>query len=371
MVISRHHDRITSMEIARMAGVGVGTVSRVLNHAPNVSRAMRERVTKIIDATGYRPCSAARMLSRSHYGTIGLVSEIEVGDTFYGLSLQSSMSQSLTQEDLRLALAFLPIDAVAAELARLPILRTHSVDGVVLDLHRFAGDLVATAAQLRLPYVLVNPSGEHKCNAIVPDDQGVAAQATAHLLQRGHRRIAYLPTDAGVTHSSQPKRLQGYLGAMAQAGLVPLPWAADPLPAADFETGIRERVERWTRDHGCTAIVIYNSVCTAMVVRCCYELAMPVPAVLSLISCDYEPTLDQLPVPVTHLKLDRRQMGEAAVEMILARMQQPGRDLPSQIAHGELHELSSVRTLRGKSETGRAGPEHPAAELAAGQVAAG
>jgi len=60
------NSKTTCIDVARMAGVGVGTVSRVINHPERVSQKLRDRVMRVVQATGYRPSSAAQMLADTY-----------------------------------------------------------------------------------------------------------------------------------------------------------------------------------------------------------------------------------------------------------------------------------------------------------------
>jgi len=80
-----------------MAGVGVGTVSRVLNSPEKVSPKLRERVLQVIAATNYRPSSAARTLGHRQFQTIGVISEIEHARTYCFASLVQGVAHALME----------------------------------------------------------------------------------------------------------------------------------------------------------------------------------------------------------------------------------------------------------------------------------
>ena len=90
--------RPSMFEVAKMAGVSHQTVSRVINHSPDVSDATREKVQKAIDALGYRPSNSARALASHRSRTIGLVAG---GQRFYGpISAISSIEAMARQHGL-------------------------------------------------------------------------------------------------------------------------------------------------------------------------------------------------------------------------------------------------------------------------------
>ena len=73
--------RPSMFEVAKLAGVSHQTVSRVINHSPDVSDATREKVQRAIDQLGYRPSNSARALASHRSRTIGLIAG---GQHFYG-----------------------------------------------------------------------------------------------------------------------------------------------------------------------------------------------------------------------------------------------------------------------------------------------
>lgn len=90
--------RPSMFEVAKMAGVSHQTVSRVVNHSPDVSDATREKVLKAIDALGYRPSNSARALASHRSRTIGLIAG---GQRFYGpISAISSIEAMARQHGL-------------------------------------------------------------------------------------------------------------------------------------------------------------------------------------------------------------------------------------------------------------------------------
>jgi len=342
--VGSRRGHMTCRGVARLAGVGTGSVSRVLNGAPNVSPEIRERVLSVVRATNYRRCSAAGMLSRQRYETIGVITEREHEESFYGTSIFLGISRALTQHKLKLAMSMVHVGITPAELQEIPLLQEQSVDGLIVDLDRFGGDLEEALLPLGIPYVLVNPNGIRPYNTIMPNDVAVAANATNYLLGKGHRRIVYLPITDHAVHSSQFDRMRGYFDTLTGAGENAMPWWSERIPKADdLSAGLRPRIKKWLTEDGATAILAYNAVWAARAFRVCYELGVRIPQEVSLMSCDYAPILEKLPVPVTSVCLDREEMGCLAVEMLLKRIED-GADVPTRLTTGGLREMDSVAT---------------------------
>jgi LacI family transcriptional regulator len=201
--------------VAARAGVGVGTVSRVLNDAPGVAQATRERVRAVMDELGYRPSATARNLSLGRTQTLGVIapfftspSVVErlrgiddvVGRSPYDLTLFNIETRDQRRAALR------------------RFARRDRVDGVLII------SLPLTPAEIRglnrdaLPAVCVDVA-----NAILPhvaiDDVGGGAMAARHLLEAGHRHIAFVGDveENPFGFASSERRLQGFRAALDAA----------------------------------------------------------------------------------------------------------------------------------------------------------
>jgi LacI family transcriptional regulator len=203
--------------VAARAGVGVGTVSRVLNDAPGVAQATRERVRAVMDELGYRPSATARNLSLGRTQTLGVIapfftspSVVErlrgiddvVGRSPYDLTLFNIETRDQRRAALR------------------RFARRDRVDGVLII------SLPLTPAEIRalnrdgLPAVCVDVA-----NAILPhvaiDDVGGGAMAARHLLEAGHRHIAFVGDveENPFGFASSERRLQGFRAALDAAAV--------------------------------------------------------------------------------------------------------------------------------------------------------
>jgi DNA-binding LacI/PurR family transcriptional regulator len=339
-------NKITSVEVARLAGVAHATVSRVVNNPGIVSSDTREKVLKAIRATGYKPSSSARMLVRQKHETVGLIFEREHIKTYYGSCLIEGVSETLAATGQRLAMAMVNWHSRVEEIENLPLLRTVSVDGLILDIHALEGDQDAVVARLGLPYININPSGYRPYNTIMPDDVLVARNATHYLIERGHRKIAYIPGPGTVTHSSQANRMKGYAEAMVKAGLSPIPLWDKPLEKEEYPVeDYLSRTRLFKEKYACTAMVAYDATEAPRILYAGYQLGLRIPQDFSLVACDYDPVIRVLPVEITCFHFDRTAMGKRAVQMLDQRIKTSGEDIPSICLDSTLIEGKSVVPL--------------------------
>ncbi|MFI0371159.1 LacI family transcriptional regulator [Actinomadura sp. KC06] len=211
--------RPTLEEVATRAGVGRGTVSRVINGSPRVSPRARDAVLKAIEELGYVPNRAARTLVTRRTDTVALVvaeSDQRLFDEPYFAGIIRGIGNGLADTGLQLLLA---LARSPAEYGRLEdYLTTQHVDGVLLTSLHAEDPLPAKLEANGVPTVLGGrPPGLSPVSYVDVDNRSGAREAVAHLVAAGRRRIATIagPQDMGVGID----RLAGYRDALAAAGL--------------------------------------------------------------------------------------------------------------------------------------------------------
>jgi DNA-binding LacI/PurR family transcriptional regulator len=213
--------RATIADVAAASRVGVGTVSRVINGAPGVREATRDRVVAAIGELGYRPSHLAAALSRGTPRTVAIV--------------LPHLTRPSSVERLAGALAVLAryeYDTIVCNIdtpaQRDHVLATlvarHRADGVIVVSLPLSPAQLAAFRQAALPLAAVDVATRGVPHTIIDDVAG-GRLATDHLLELGHRRIGFigdrmqraLSTALGFTASA--RRLVGYRQALAAAGV--------------------------------------------------------------------------------------------------------------------------------------------------------
>lgn len=215
--------KATIIDIARQAGVGVGTASRALNGAPDVSPATRERVLAAAAALNYHPSAVARRLQGQRTGVIAYMPEMgdhPTGDMQFK-DFIAVLALSCARHDLDLLIHPLRSDTdYRADFAQL--VRGRRADGLILADARVADERVAYLAAEGLPFVVF---GRTEAPAPYPyvdlDSEAGTRAAVSHLIARGHRAIAYLGMPVAYTFTHH--RYQGYVQALSAAGIAPDP----------------------------------------------------------------------------------------------------------------------------------------------------
>jgi DNA-binding LacI/PurR family transcriptional regulator len=213
--------RATIADVAAEAGVGVGTVSRVLNGGANVREATRSKVLEVMERLGYRPSHLAAALSRGTPRTVAVVvpfltrpsvvvrlaGALAVFDDC-GYDAVVCNVETPQQRDRHLA----------ALVAR------HRADGVVVVSLRLAEQHLISFDQARVPLVMVDAEAPGVPRTVIDDIAG-GRLATEHLLSLGHRRIGFVGdfitdgVDMDLVFVSSRRRLGGYRRALRAAGI--------------------------------------------------------------------------------------------------------------------------------------------------------
>jgi len=206
----------TIADVARRAGVGVGTVSRVLNEG-QVSQATRTRVLAAMDELAYRPQASARALASGATGTLGMVIPFFTHPSAVERVRGVLAAMAATDHELVLCNVADPAQRDAYLGRRAPLDRT---DGLLVVSLSPRDDEAEAFLRAGFPVVLVD-AHHARLPRIVTDDRLGGALATRHLIELGHERIAFVgdTSDPRYGFVASRLRLEGYRHALEAAGL--------------------------------------------------------------------------------------------------------------------------------------------------------
>ncbi|MEO0564621.1 MAG: LacI family DNA-binding transcriptional regulator, partial [Chloroflexota bacterium] len=181
--------RVTSIDVARRAGVSQSTVSRVFSPSANVSDDKRERVLAAAAELGYTPNAIARSLSRQQTDIIGLVMA-DLTSPFYPYVLDKFLTR--LQGMGKQVLLFTVSDAENLDDV-LPLIMQHRVDALVITSATLSSEMTAACVRMGIPVILFNRYVRGGDVSSVCCDNYVAGRDVADLLlDSGHQRLAYI-----------------------------------------------------------------------------------------------------------------------------------------------------------------------------------
>lgn len=335
--------RPTLDEVAARAGVGRGTVSRVVNGSAQVSPQAREAVQRAIDELGYVPNRAARALVTRRTDSVALVvSESEervFGEPFFaGVVRGISAELATTPLQLWLAMAQRPAERQRVE----HHLTTQHVDGVMLLSLHGADPLPAMLGERGLPTVL----GGRTVSAIAPhwpvrwvdsDNEGGARTAVEYLIASGRQRIAHVAGTQDMAVGIE--RLAGYRAALAAAGRPVHPFDVE---AGDFseESGAVATRALLERVPDLDAIFVGSDVMALGTLRALRQAGCRIPDDIAVVGFDDAWVAKQADPPLTTVHQPVESMGRAMARLLFDLIN--GEDVPDVLLQTHLVHRASA-----------------------------
>jgi LacI family transcriptional regulator len=281
--------RATIDDVAELAGVSIKTVSRVVNHEPNVRESTREKVEKAIAKLNYRPNPSARNLASHRSRLIGLVYDdpgaYSVPSAGYVIRMQQGVLRACHSAHFELLIH--PCNYrnkdVGAELKTL--IEDARPVGIVLAAPLSNMPKIVRAIQATgTPMVRLSPGKSNGGSlSIATNDREVSAEMTRYLASLGHKRIAFVKGHP--SHKAVANRFLGYQDGLEQSGLE---YSEKLVADGDnsIESGEAAAMQLLDRKQRPTAIFAANDDMAAGVIRSADRLGIKIPAELSVAGCD-------------------------------------------------------------------------------------
>lgn len=312
--------RITLSDIAEAAGVSRATVSLVLRNSPTIPPRTHEHVLRHAAALGYVYNRAAAALRTGGTHIIGLAIH-DITNPYFA-AIAASVQHELGQIG-RMAFLGDSGDSPEQQRAFVEAVREYNVDGIIMS--PAAGSDPAWVAQLkdwRLPCVMFSRSLPGvEVDYVGGDNFGGMKRQTLHLLALGHRRIATIGVNE--TISTGRERLAGYLAALAEAGVAPVPEQVVACPATRKE-GHDTLIRLLRQDDPPTAIVCFNDILAFGVMLGLQSLGLAAGRDISVVGFDdvdesvlWHPALSTEYVSCAAI-------GQATVRLLMRRIADPG-----------------------------------------------
>ena len=271
----------TIYQVAERAGVSLSTVSRVLNGKASVNKVLKERVDKAVKELNYRPNSVARSLANNRTDSVGVLVP-ELNAPFFG-DLMQAVESTLRAADKHVIIS-VGQNCLETEKDAVEFLISRNCDALIMHAEALSDEYLLELNQSKLPVALVNRQVEglpEACTSL--DNEKGGYLATRHLLELGHKDIAYIsgPTDK----CDASLRLEGHKRALSEAGL---PINPQLIFNGDYseEDGKIGLLELMARDVPFTALVCANDWMASGAISCARDLGMSLPHDLSVVGFD-------------------------------------------------------------------------------------
>lgn len=314
--------RVRIEDVAKVAGVSMKTVSRVLNHEPNVSERTRQRVQAAVDKLHYRPLPSARVLAGRRSYLVAMLFDNPSNN--YLMEVEMGVLDACKSQHYHLMLAPVNYDGVgtdmAAEIEALTV--QLQVDGLVLT-PPITDDatVISRLGELGIPYASVSAKEENRRIGVVVDEHGAVCAMMEHLIALGHRRIAHITGHPA--HGASGWRLAGYRDALERAGL-----PFDPALVVDgefsYDSGRAATERLLALPDRPTAIFAANDDMAAGAICAIGEHGLSVPGDISVCGFDDTPIARQIHPSLTTIRQPTREMGRLAALELLTEIRTPG-----------------------------------------------
>ena len=311
----RHSRPVTLADIARAAGTSASTASRALSGRGYVSEDARARLQEAADRLGYVPNASARTLKQQTSRVVG-VAVSDLGNQFYA-NLAAGIEQTLREADFQMVLVSDNSDETQELACARTFLAMRAAGVIITPADRAAAALLSRSG---VDVVEVDRRlADVPCDAVVIDNERGGRDATSHLLELGHRRIALLVADTDWT--TDAGRLAGFVLAHDEARVrlderLILPIA---FHAPDAEARITALVERRRP----TAIFAANNTLAQDAWQVLRRLGLRLPDDVSLVGFDDVPWMEMVEPGITAVAQPTLEMGRKAAELLLRRAARP------------------------------------------------
>ena len=312
MITSEAGRRPRLEDVAADLGVSTATVSLVLRGMAGPSAKMRERVFEAAGRLGYRPDRLASALASQRSRTVGVL--MDITNTFHS-PLVLDMYDAAAQYGYDIVLS--TINRTTDEAGAIDALLDSRCEAMVL-LGPESSKQSLNRLDRQVPVVVVGRSVPSSTVDVVrsADDDGVAL-AVNHLVELGHRRIAYVSGPRGTVASL---RQSGYEIAMTEAGLEDeIRFFKGGLTEAD---GIRAAASILGAEHLPTGLIAFNDRCAIGVIDAMAREGIDVPETVSVVGFDDSPVAGLPQINLTTVAQDTRALADSAMTSLIERLDQ-------------------------------------------------
>ncbi len=317
-IIPEMRPQVTIRDVARLANVHPGTVSRALNAQTRtlVNPETADRVVRAAEELGYRPNPIARGLKTNRSYTVGVLIPDLTNPLFP--PIMRGVEDRLGESGYTLLTVNTDNDA-ERERSQVEALLARQVDGFIAATARLDVTLLAEVAAGGVPVILVNRSLEDgSLPAVTVDDHQGIGLAVEHVIALGHGRIGHLagPQNVSTGHG----RHLGFLEAMRAAGHDAPPERITFSDAYSESAGARACEQLLAREPQITAIIAAND---RLAIGCYDSLEarrLSCPGDVSIVGFNDMPLVDRLRPPLTTVRVPQREIGEVAADLMLASL---------------------------------------------------
>jgi LacI family transcriptional regulator len=319
--------RVSVRDVAVAAGVSIASVSRVLNESGYASPALRERVARAVEQTGYAPNFAARHLRTGRSHAVGFMMS-NLANPFLS-KLVAEVERHMQAAGFSLLVAS-TYDTQAKEEELLALFESRQLEGI------FAAPSLENLppkinpfARCKLPLVIIDRDIDFQADAVYQNHRSAVAEAVAYLAALGHRRIALFGPSLAIRPGRE--KLLGYRDGLEACGL-----SFDPALVCMLRSAVdspeQQMAEMLKLPQRPTALIGLGTRILSGALHTARQAGLDIPRDLSVIGIGHEDVFALMYPPMTTLRFNIAQAARMAADLMLERLKGEDRHAPPRSA---------------------------------------
>lgn len=300
----------TIKDVAKLSGVTVTTVSRVLNNRGYISDKTRKKVYDAMEQLDYQPNEIARSLLRKHSNIIGLIIP-SVSHPFFG-ELTESIESFAYENGFKVLLCNSHLDS-SKEKEYIDMLRSHKVDGIIMGSHTLKVD---DYMSLNMPLVTIDRQISSNIPFIASDNFQGGKLATKHLIELGCKKIVHICGNLNLDMLAN-KRYEAFLVEAVNHGVehITIQTETDVFNNNQYE----DLVQKIFRDNpDIDGFFVSGDVTALHVLKACKDFNKRVPEDIKIVGYDDIRLASLTNLSTIHQPID--ELGQMAVELIIKQL---------------------------------------------------
>ena len=308
----------TIKDVAKMANVSIATVSLVIHNHKRISKETKQKVLSAIEKLNYYPFRSARGLVSKKTGNVGFIltndhflrTEPFYTNIFIGTEFEARENE--------LYVLLTTVDSNFQKNDPLPrFILERNVDGIIIA-GKVPSLLIEKLCDYNLPMIFIDYQPvKIKCPSVVVDNVLGGILATNHLIEWGHRNIAFVGGD--IDHPSIKDRLKGYNTAINQANIILNPNFIDTQEDYPGRTnGFNSAKRLLSKNNNITAIFACNDAMAVGVIQYLKDTGLKVPEDISVIGFDDVVSGNSIEPMLSTIRVPKMEMGVEAMKLMSA-----------------------------------------------------
>jgi LacI family transcriptional regulator len=306
----------TLSEVAKKAGVGTTTVSRVINGGQRVDSRTLARVRRVIEDLGYLPNEAARILKGGRARTIGFVVP-SIADPFFSSCAEAA--QVIARANDSLLIVITTQNDPQAEVDGVNVLMRHRADGFIIASANSESKVLRNLLhRLSVPIVAMDRLiADSTIPSVVADNFAGAQNATQHLIEHGYKRIVCLTGETNLYTIHE--RIRGYRKAMRSSSLNCILDAS----IKDYQSAHRVIEKMLGAANPPNAFFTLKNSTTIHTFEVLQKLGVPIPARVALLGYDDFALAGTVRPSISVVQQPIEEIGRVATELLFERLLNP------------------------------------------------